>query len=74
MHMHIIIPKQTAFMVLYPFLESLVGVVCFPWLTVYACEPILSTLVCIKIAHFGILHISYHFNRLITCKIPRIML
>ena len=30
MHMHIIIPKQTAFMVLYPFLESLVGVVCFP--------------------------------------------
>lgn len=52
MHMHIIIPKQTAFMVLYPFLESLVGVVCFPWLTVYACEPILSTLVCIK------LHIS----------------
>ena len=54
--MHIIIPKQTAFMVLYPFLESLVGVVCFPWLTVYACEPILSTLVCIKL-HLSLIHI-----------------
>ena len=52
MHMHIIIPKQTAFMVLYPFLESLVGVVCLPWLTVYASEHILSTPFCIK------LHIS----------------
>ena len=52
MHMHIIIPKQTAFMVLYPFLESLVSVVCFPWLTVYACEPILSTLVCIFFEFF----------------------
>ena len=49
MHMHIIIPKQAAFMVLYPFLESLVGVVCFPWLTVYAGEHILSTPFCIKL-------------------------
>ena len=29
MHMHIIIPKQTAFMVLYPFPEVLVGVFAF---------------------------------------------
>ena len=57
MHMHIIIPKQTAFMVLYPFLESLVGVVCFPWLTVYACEPLLSTLVCIKLHILSLIHI-----------------
>ena len=48
MHMHIIIPEQIVLMVLYPFLISLVSGVCFPWLTVYAGERILSTPSCIK--------------------------